>query len=212
MLEPDTLSGTLVNSGMMGCPGQPIVADECIEAGRQASERLKAASKHAWADWLLVGKAWQHVRSQAMFAAQTNQPSGRRFSQQCSDLLKRAGLDWIDKGTRSRLLDCLEHHEEIDAYLAKLPPGKRLKTNHPNAVWRGWQASISQKPTQPKQSPIAQLKEENARLRREVESGGGDLWAPTDTAKDIAMVIRSKVSPSKAKAIADELKRLVKEG
>ncbi len=213
MLETNTLSVSNVNSGM-DCPGQPIAADECIEAGRQASERLKAASKHSWADWLLVGKAWQRIQSQAMFAAQTNQPTGRRFSQQCSDLLKRAGLDWIDAGTRSRLASCLEHPEEIDAYLAKLPPGKRLKINHPNTVWRGWQASTSQKPAEPKQSPTAQLKEENARLRREIERGG-DLWAPTDTAKDIAMVIRSKLSqlsPFKAKSVLFELNRSQKEG
>jgi hypothetical protein len=30
--------------------------------------------------------------------------------------------------------------------------------------------------------------EENARMRREIASGGGDLYRPTDKAKDIARV------------------------
>ncbi len=210
MLHTDTPLDSNVNSNM-GCPGQPIVADdECIVAGRQASERLKNSGKRLWEDWLLVGKAVERVQGHAMLAAQTNRPEGKRFCQQHADLLRRAGLDWIDKATRSRLLECLKHGEEIDAFLAKLSDAKRSKINHPNSVWRAYQKSTSE-PTAPKQSAISELRAENARLRREVESGGGDLWAASDTAKDIAMVIRSKVTPSKAKAIADELKRLAKE-
>jgi hypothetical protein len=84
---------------------------------------------------------------------------------------------------------------------------------------RRWEKTLVKKPDDaaPKISHVEKLKasivalsEENARMQREIERGGGDLWSPLDTAKDIAAVIVTKVSASKAQAIASELARLVR--
>lgn len=62
----------------MSCPGQPILS-ECIRAGQEAWQRLSSGQTRQ--DWLLVGKACQLLRIEAMRAAHTNRPEGRRTRQ-----------------------------------------------------------------------------------------------------------------------------------
>jgi hypothetical protein len=101
---------------------------------------------------------------------------------------------------------------------ATLTTGDRLKVNHPAVVLRRWQKTVK-KPDNaaPKvtyveklKASIIEIEERNARMQREIDHGGGDLWTAKDTAKDIAAVIFAKVSASKAHDISRELGLLVR--
>jgi hypothetical protein len=122
------------------------------------------------------------------------------------------GFKEIDKGARSRLLDCLKHKAEIQAWRARLTDGERWKLNHPDTVLKKWKAStVVPDPNAPPKSPTAMqklkdevvnLQEANDRMRREIERGGGDLWAPEDRPRDIAKIILGKLTKDKAKKVA----------
>ena len=197
----------------MGCPGQPMLS-ECIRAGQEAWHRL--SSGHTRQDWLLVGKALQLLRVEAMLTAHVNKPEGRRYSQEFSDLLRANGFDAIDKSTRSRLLSVLDNITGIGKWLATVPANKQLELNHPHTIWRAYQKTVVKKPADAaaKVSPFEELKasliasqEENARLKHEAESDG---FTRQDTARDIAGYIFRRISPSKAREVARELNRLAK--
>ena len=200
----------------MGCPGQPML-HECILAGQEAWHRL--SSGHTRQDWLLVGKALQLLRVEAMLTAHVNKPEGRRYSQEFSDLLKANGFDAIDKSTRSRLLSVLDNIAKIEKWLATVPANKQLELNHPHTIWRAYQRAVVKKPDDAaakKPSHVEKLKtsliesqEENAKLKREVERGSS--FTRGDTARDIAGVVFRMISPSKAREVARELNRLARQ-
>jgi hypothetical protein len=201
----------------LGCAVQPNLDDQ-VRIGREAWLRL--TNNPTFTDWLLVGDALLAGRTEAMRTAHTNSPQGSRYNREYSSWLKANKFDGIDKSTRSRLLECLKHRPKIEAWLATLTTGEHLKLNHPAVILRRWQRTIVKKPdaTAPKVSPVAKLKqsvialeEENTRMKREIERGGGDLWTPQDTPKDIARVIFQKISRSKARDVARELNRLARE-
>lgn len=132
---------------------------ECIRAGQEAWRRL--SSGHTRQDWLLVGKACQLLRVEAMRTAHTNKPEGRRYSQEFSALLKVNGFDAIDKSTRSRLFFILDNLAEIEKWLAIVPANKRLELNHPHTIWRAYQRAVVKKPDDAapkKPSHVEQLK------------------------------------------------------
>jgi hypothetical protein len=204
-----------IDSDTLGCPGQPKSVEQVIRAGQEAWKRL--SSGLTWSDWVLVGEALQVGQAEAMRTAHTNAPEGRRFNSEIGQWLKANDFDRIDKGTRSRLLTCLKNRPAIEAWMATLPINKRLTLNHPNTVWRAWQRTQVPKSddTPPKPSHVERLKasiveleEDNARMRREIKSGGGDLWRPEDSAKSIARVWASTLSPSKIESIIKEYRKL----
>ena len=199
----------------MSCPGQPMLS-ECIRAGQEAWQRLSSGQTRQ--DWLLVGKACQLLRIEAMRAAHTNRPEGRRYSQEFSDLLKANGFDAIDKSTRSRLFCILDSADVVEKWLATVPANKRLTLNHPHTIWRAYQRTIVKKPgdTAPKKpshverltASLIESQEETAKLKCEVERG--TPFTGQDTARDIAGVVFRTISPSKAREVARELNRLVR--
>jgi hypothetical protein len=187
---------------------------ETIYEGQRAWIRLREG--HAWADWIAVGRAHLIGRAEAMRAAHATAPAGPRYKNAFGDWLKRFGFHTLDKGDRARLFDVIEHLVEIDKWRSTLPPSDQLKLNHPSTVLRQWRRSC-RAPTE-KLSPMAKLKqqfddvvEENRRLKREVESGGGDHWAKTDRPADIAKVMADKLSLHKLEQTAREMLALVKE-
>jgi hypothetical protein len=198
----------------LGCPGQPK-SNECIRAAQEAWKRL--SSGHTLLDWMLVGKACQLLRAEAMCTAHVNRPEGRRYNQEFSDLLKANGFDGIDKATRSRLFAILDNITEVERWLAIVPASKRLHLNHPNTIWRAYQRTIVKKPEDGKQPSHAEKlktcliesQEENARLKSEVERGSP--FTRQDTARDIAGVVFRMISPSKAREVARELTRLARQ-
>jgi hypothetical protein len=173
-----------------------------VARGQQAWARLR--SEQSWPDWYVVGMALQHGRHLAMLKANTNKPRGRHYQDIHGEWLKATGFDLIDKGDRSRLLDCLKHREEIENWRQKLPLNKRFALNHPNSIWRAWRrkrmigARVS--PIAKYKDAIVRLKEENTRLLR----AGDDLFLPQDTAADIAQLLADRlqqISPGKAAEI-----------
>jgi len=197
-----------------GCPGQPI--NECIWAGQEAWHRLSTG--HTRKDWLLVGKACQWLRAEAMATAHVNKAEGGRYNREFSDLLKANGFDAIDKSTRSRLLCILDNIDNIEKWLASVPTNKRLTLNHPHTIWRAYQRTVVKKPDDGKEkrpSHVEQLKasliesqEEAAKFKREAERC--IPFSRGDRARDIAGVVFRTVSPSKAREVARELNRLVR--
>lgn len=63
-------------------------------------------------------------------------------------------------------------------------------------------------------SPMAQLKEVNAQLQQEnyqlKKREDGDLFKPTDSAHDIAVVIAAKLNDHKLKSLIEELQAQLK--
>jgi hypothetical protein len=109
---------------------------EAVNHGRDAWQRLK--KDQTFEDWLLVGQALEIGRGWARRRA--NAPSGRGFNEAFSGWLTDNGFAEIDKGTRSRLAEIIEHRPEIEAWRQKLSLRERLRKNHPNSIWRGWEA------------------------------------------------------------------------
>jgi hypothetical protein len=133
--------------------------------------------------------------------------------------LRTTGFHEIDKGVRSRLLDCLKHRAEIGQWHKTLPANKRQQLAHPNAVWRAWRKStlsgraiVTARP-----SPTAMYKDEIARLENEnhvLRRAGDDLFTAIDTAIDIARLLADRllrVTPSKARQILELLPELYAE-
>jgi hypothetical protein len=200
--QPDTLTGS-------------TYPDDIMRRAREAAERL--LSGHSYQDWLIVGAAYQQLQSEALHRAGTNEAEGKRYNQQIKQLLDDAGLGIVlkDRGVRSRLLDLVKHREEVERFRANLKPGRRLQLNHPNSVWRAWQKSLPHDPDapQPEAKPtlaqrLAEVLEENHRLKQEIERGGGDLWAPKDTAAQIARAVIDRLTSSKAEKVARAMLKL----
>ena len=110
-----------------------------IERGREALGRLAT-----WEDWLAVGVAVDIGRQHAMRVSGKNTPQGKGYNQTFNQWLKDEGFDRLDKGDRKRLMDCIDHHAEIEDWRRILTLSRRLRLNHPSAVWRRWQQSVEE--------------------------------------------------------------------
>ena len=195
----------------------PSSVNETVRIGQEAMAR----KRRAWADWLAIGEALQVGRAEVMRDSHTNQPTGRRYEKAMGEWLVANGFKEIDKGVRSRLLECLQHRTEIDQWLSRLTDSERFRFNHPNTVLKRWKGStvVPDPNATPKPSPFAKLKDAHAeliedyhRLQRKIETADeGDLWKPTDTAADIANVMVAALSPAKAESTAKEILLRLKE-
>jgi hypothetical protein len=189
---------------------------DVVRLGQEAME----PKRRAWPDWLAIAEALLFGRTEVMRSLHTNEPTGRRFEKAMGDWLIVHQFKEIDKGTRSRLLECLKHKAEIEKWRSLLTDSERWKFNHPDAVLKKWKASTvvrdSNEPKPP--TPMQKLKdelvavvEERDRYKREIDLGGGDLWASTDRPHDIAKIILGKLSKSKAEKVAREILAALKE-
>jgi len=187
-----------------------------VRLGQEAMAR----QRRCWEDWIIIAEALQVGRAEVMCDLHTNQPTGRRYEKAMGEWLVANGFKEIDKGARCRLLECLQHRNEIEKWRALLTDGERFRFNHPGAVLRRWKAAtaVPNPNATPKPSPYAKLKdahanliEEHHRLQQKVERADGDLWKPTDTAADIAEVMVATLSPAKAERTAREILKRVKE-
>jgi hypothetical protein len=187
-----------------------------VRLGQEAMAR----KRRSWDDWLLIAEALQAGRTEVVHALHTNETHGRRFEKAMGDWLIANGFKEINKATRSQLLDCLKHRTEIEKWRSQLTDSERWKFNHPDTVLRKWKAkTVMPDPKAPrKKSPfqqlnesVAKLQEENDRMRREIERGGGDLWNHNDRPRDIArMVILQCKSKTKAENVANEILKALK--
>jgi hypothetical protein len=183
-----------------------------IRHGQEAWCRLRAGS--TWTGWVAVGSAHVIGRATAMRDGHINKPKGRSYNAAFSAWQKKFGFEGLDKGDRSRLFDVMDHLKEIDGWLQKLPEPKRLRLNHPSSVLRKWKAATAARkpdsgaslsPMQKLQDELVAVIEERDRYKREIDLGGGDLWSPQDTPKNIARIMVSKLSKSKAEKVAREI-------
>ena len=86
--------------------------EEKVRLGQEAMARLR----RGWEDWLAIGEAIAIGRTEVMRELGTDKPQGRRYENAMGDWLLKNSFKEIDKGTRSRLLDCLEHQTKIEAW------------------------------------------------------------------------------------------------
>jgi hypothetical protein len=211
----------IAETGLPSAPDDRLnqfnLSDEAqIRSGREALDRI--ANCQAWADWLSIGAALLIGRNAAMREANTNQPVGRRYNEVFGDWLARLGFDRIDKSVRARLMECMDHRAEIETWRSTLAINKRMELNHPTTVLRHWRAATQLPKPESRLSPFAKMKEsiislseENTRLKREVDRGGGDLWSKDDRPEEIASVMVAKLSRTKAEKVAREILRRLKE-
>ena len=203
---------TVVDDGLS--QHNPSAVSEIVRLGQE----VMAGKRRAWDDWLAIAEALQVGRTDVMRELHTNDPHGRRFEKAMGEWLLAYGFKEIDKGTRSRLLECLKHKVEIEAWRSRLTAAEQFTFGHPDTVLRKWKAStvVPDPSAPPRVSPVQKLKdsvvalhEENGRMRREIERGGGDLWSAEDRAQDIAKVIFGKLNRSKAERVARAILKMV---
>jgi hypothetical protein len=192
----------------------PSPVSEVVRLGQEAMER----KRRGWEDWLAIAKTLEAGRAEVMRSLHTNKSRGRRFEKAVGEWLVANRFKEINKATRSQLLDCLNHKIEIEKWRSRLTDAERFKFNHPDTVLRKWKAAtvVPDPSAPPPVSPVQKLKDslaalqqENDRMRREIERGGGDLWSAEDRAQDIAKVIFSKLTKYKAETVARTILKMV---
>jgi hypothetical protein len=196
---------------------KPTTSDEIVRRGQDALQRLR----RSYDDWTDIAEALAVGRAEVMAATHTNQPTGKRYAKAMGEWLLARSFHLINEGTRNRLLECLQHRNEIEKWRARLTDTERFRFNHPDTVLRKWKAAtvILDRNASPKPpSAFAKLKEVNVdlqerlhRAEREIAAGGGDLWTPKDAPDVIANVMLAHLLPSKAERVAREILKKVKE-
>jgi hypothetical protein len=192
-----------------------------VERGRRAWRELK--SDETFEKWVAIGRAIDIGRKETMRALHTNRPAGAQWSRVFGAWLEEQGFAEIDKGARSRLQDCLDNLPAIEAWRQTLGLTQRLQLNHPNAVWRRFQATRQHPSPDDKAGSSARpgLREENMRLQSDLDDAHkeierlrrgldeGNDWDWQDTPEEIAKaMLRSH--PAKAKRVGAAILTLSK--
>jgi hypothetical protein len=172
-------------------PSSETESEQIVRLGQEALARLR----RGWADWLAIAEALQLGRTEVMAELHTNKPTGKRYETAMAKWLAARTFDKIDKGARSRLLECLKHKVEIEAWRSRLTDGERLRFNHPETILRKWRKAtvvpdlgVPKKPTpmQKLKDELVAVIEERDRYKREIERGSGNLRTPEDRIADLA--------------------------
>jgi hypothetical protein len=166
------------------CQHNPSPVSNVVRLGQEAMAR----KRRNWDDWLLIAEALQAGRTEVVHALHTNEMHGRRFEKAMGEWLIAHGFKEIDKGARSRLLDCLKHKVEIQAWRAALTDSERWKFNHPDTVLRKWKktTAIPKVNAEPEVSAMQKLKDERDPYKRAADAGG-ETW--NDRPRDIARMV-----------------------
>ena len=174
-------------------PSRPVEHEEKVRLGQEAVAR----KRRGWDDWVVIGEALEVGRAEVMRIVGTNEPRGPRFEKAMAEWLVTNGFKEIDKGTRSRLLDCLKHLAEIEAWRKTLTTGEQFRLNHPNAVLRKWKTKTVVPDPNAERKPslvakykeeIARLEEENHRLLREEERRARSVNITGENASEAASI------------------------
>jgi hypothetical protein len=161
--------------------------------------------RQSWENWIGVGRALLVGRTVSMRAAHTNKPQGRAYNETMGQWLAAYGFDKVPQTTRHDLFACMDNLDAIQTWRSNLEEADRGRWNDPGTVLNRWRRSQAAEPRQKHnglRQRLAERETELARLRREVERGGGDLWAPEDRAEDIAAVMVKRLSRYKAEKTA----------
>jgi hypothetical protein len=116
-----------------------------IAQGREAWERLQGRERKSWDDWILVARAIEIGRVSALKVAVSNRPVGTRYNRAMGAWLRGNGLGDIVAQERYKLLLILDNLRAITIWREGLPPAKRRRLNHPNAIWTHWRRSTAER-------------------------------------------------------------------
>jgi hypothetical protein len=108
----------------------PSLAAEIVRRSQEAMAR----QRRAWEDWMAIAETLQVGRADAMQKVHTNQPTRKRYEKAMAEWLIAHSFHVIDKGARNRLLECLQHRNEIEKWRSHLTDAERFRFNHPNTV------------------------------------------------------------------------------
>jgi hypothetical protein len=148
-----------------------VMRETRVRRGQEAWQRHIQKGDATWDDWMAIGDALLIGRQDAMAAAKTNQPIGSRYNSKFGRWLARHHFDNIDKGDRRRLIEVIENRPAIEAWRETLTQTVRLRLSHPSSVLQKWKADTEGKEPKPRtlRDSVANLSEDNAKLKREVE-------------------------------------------
>jgi hypothetical protein len=163
------------------------------QQGTKAWKKIKQTNIESYEVWMQLAESFQSGRSWAMAEAKTNKPKGSGYNRQMGDWLYEFELTDVDPSDRARLLNYLEHRDEIEAYFTGIELD--FKAYHPATLFKKWKAATQpKKPRQPKaETPAFETKPATAPKK----------W----TADDIIDLVEELPVRSQ-EAVAVELKRI----
>jgi hypothetical protein len=209
---PNGLKNTVITEGVDGLsqvnPSRPPEDEETIRRGREAFKR----QQFAWNDWMAIGDAFVIGQTESMLLANTNKPEGKRYQKAIDVWLIENGFKGLDKSVRSRLRKCCEYRDKIEKWRATLTESERFRYNHPNTVYRKWEKSRLPGTTTKRKSTFATLKEsvqrleeENADLKRNMQSGALKLKDKLLSAAEKALGQTETAAKARAQANTSRL-------
>jgi hypothetical protein len=134
-----------------------------VDRGKDAWESLKR--NETWEKWIAIGWALDTGQRAVMRRLNVNKPGGGAWGKIFGRWLAENGFDQIDKGVRSRLMSCMDNQAAIETWRATLSLTERLQLNHPNSVWRKYQAT--QRAPEKAAEPRTNAKDESIRELQE---------------------------------------------
>jgi hypothetical protein len=191
-------------------------AQKCRE-GTEAWERVKKS----WEDWLKIGEAYLIGRKWAMQVANTNQPLGRGYNTAFGGWMERYHFSDMKSGDRTNLFHVMDNLPEIVRWRREVlePQGLQYTYNHPNSVWRQYQAWLKRQQRQsdngqPAAAPTTQrsLVAKITELRRELEQANARLAEVTeerDHARDTRVAAEGNTSEDNTSKVKIGLDALV---
>ena len=114
--------------------------EELYRRATEEWEVLKKTQRETWDKYRVIGEAMVDARAEIMRKRELNQPAGPGYQQDMMKWLVKHRLDDMDKGTRSRLCDLIDHIDEVNQMMAKWELADRMEWNAPNTVHRKWKA------------------------------------------------------------------------
>lgn len=177
--------------------------DENAAVGN-ARDAIKSL-KQTYEFWLVIARGLDVLKKKA---ARLDDAGRQTFDR----LREREGLGkkLIGKDRVSRLLAILANQSKVDEWRATLTEKELFAWASPEAIMR--RCPEFQTPRQKgkrEMTGVEKLRKENEALKERnkelEEEGSGDRFKTTDTAKNIAVVMVSMFSPSKAREIATHM-------
>src|SRR5262249_52406476 len=138
-----------------------------------------------------------------------NKPEGKRYAAAFSRWISDAKLNNIiggedHKALRCRLLDLMDHIDDVEEWRATLSPKRRLEWNYPLTIYKHWQKSkipINSAPVDKPRSHVAKLNAALAASQEELnrlkEANGGNQFTAKDRPADVVKILTSTFTSSK---------------
>ncbi len=114
--------------------------EELYRRATEEWEVLKRTHRETWDKYRVIGEAIVEARAEIMRKRELNQPAGPGYQSDMMKWLVKQRLDDMDKGSRSRLCDLIDHIDEVNQMMAKWELKERMEWNAPNTVYRKWKA------------------------------------------------------------------------